>query len=94
MCENGYETGNLTVILKFDFFVDFSVKLFFDISHATKTFVQFFSTCILLCRRIRHVSIFIEAALQKIAESQYLLQPSHFYFYWFETHLTFNFLNL
>jgi hypothetical protein len=43
MCENGYETDNLTVILKFDFFFDFSVKLFFDISHATKTFVQLFS---------------------------------------------------
>jgi len=28
-----------TVILKFDFSVDFSVKLFFNISNATKTFI-------------------------------------------------------
>jgi hypothetical protein len=44
-------------------------------------FVQIVS--ILLCRRIRHVSIFIKAALQKTAESQHLLQQSHFYFYCF-----------
>ena len=50
-------------------------------------FVQLVS--ILLCRRIRNVSIFIKAALQKIAESQHLLQQSHFYFYCF-----FNFLNI
>jgi hypothetical protein len=73
MCENDCETDKLTAILKFDFFVDLSVKLFFDIFHAIKTFVQLFSTRILLCRRIQHVSNFIEAVLQKIAKSQYLL---------------------
>ena len=29
----------ITVILKFDFVVNFSVKLFFNISKATKTFI-------------------------------------------------------
>jgi hypothetical protein len=42
-------------------------------------FVQLVS--ILLCKSFRQVSIFIKAALQKIAESQHLLQQSHFYPY-------------